>query len=253
MHPHNHKPKLFEGLKAKDLKYFVSNTFTIDRYKSKMGEDKDIVVLGFDVNAKHPAIDLMEFIEKGYNFVLDSDMSSGEEHDGKYRVFVELERTYNLPNQLQSLLNGMSQLTDNYDWHFKYQKSKAIIPFSREKIVEQIPLNSDDYEKKLLEMKNTAVNKFFNQGALDGVFLDENNVLTFKKPYFGDLKMKLIDFGKYNQLEKQLSGPINLDENSQSQIYFLQKYLGNYEINKIGNQFLIRNDKFAIVAEKESW
>ena len=70
--------KLFEGLRAGDLKDMVSNRVTIDQYKSKMGEDKSIVVLAFKVKDKFPAIDLMEFIEKGYNFVLDADMSSGE-------------------------------------------------------------------------------------------------------------------------------------------------------------------------------
>lgn len=253
--PQQNRPKtnLNEGLRSFDLQYLVSNIFTIDRFKSKMGEDKDVVVLGFKVKAKHPAIDLMEFIEKGYQFVLDSDMSSGEEHDGEYQVFVEIERTSNLPNQIQSLLNGVSQLTDNYDWKFRYQKSNGLIPFNREKIVEHVPLSSTDYDKKILEMKNQEVNNFFDQGAIDGVYVDENNSMTFKKPFFGDLHMKLIDMGKYNKLEKNLQGAINLDENSQSQVYFLQKYLGNYEINKIGDKFLIRNGNYAVIAEKDRW
>ena len=40
--------KLFnEGLKAGDLEGVVSNKFSVDQYKSKMGEDKNILVLGF--------------------------------------------------------------------------------------------------------------------------------------------------------------------------------------------------------------
>ena len=108
----NQKPNLQEGLRARDLKNYVSEVFTIDCFKSKMGEDSDVVVLAFKVKEKYPAIDLMEFIEKSYGFILDADMSTGEEDDGKYQVFVEIERTNNLPKQIKKLLAGVSQLTD---------------------------------------------------------------------------------------------------------------------------------------------
>ena len=38
-----------------------------------MGDDKDIVTLSFSVNEKHAPDDLMNFIQKGYEFVLDAD------------------------------------------------------------------------------------------------------------------------------------------------------------------------------------
>jgi hypothetical protein len=245
--------QLKEGLNRHDLKGYVSEYFTIDRYKSKMGEDADIVVLGFRVNEKYPAIDLMEFIEKGYNFILDADMSAGEEMDGHYQVFVEMERTPNLPGQLRVLLNGVSQLCDCYDWKFRYQKSNGAIPFSEEKILEHVPTTRDEYANKILEIKNRDVGKFFDQGAIDGVALEEDGTLTFKKPFFGPLKMKLVSMGRYEDIKSTIPGALSLDENGQSQVYFLQKYLGNYEIDKIGDKFLIRNGNRALVAEKNSW
>jgi len=48
-------------------------------------------------------------------------------------------------------------------------------------------------------------------------------------------------------------GSLSLDESSQSQVLFLNKFLGNYDINKIGSQFLIRNGKKAVVIEKGRW
>jgi hypothetical protein len=54
----------------------------------------------------------MEFVEKGYKFILDADMSAGEEHDGKYQVFVEIERTPQLAEQLNELLKGIGQLCE---------------------------------------------------------------------------------------------------------------------------------------------
>lgn len=250
---HNKQRKLTEGLRASDLKDYVSEVFTIDRFKSKMGEDADVVVLGFRVKEKFPAIDLMEFIEKGYQFILDADMSAGEENDGQYQVFVEIERTPKLPGQLQALLNGVSQLTDNWNWKFRYQKSNGAVPFSEQKIVEHVPMSAADYENKILEIKNSNINKFFNQGAIDGVTLESDNTLTFKKPFFGDLSMKLVEIGRYEDIAKSYPGALSLDENSQSQVYFLQKYLGDYDIHKIGDKFLIRNGNRAVVAEKNRW
>lgn len=245
--------QLNEGLRSNDLKNYVDDTFTVDRFKSKMGEDKDVVVLGFKVKEKFPALDLMEFVEKGYKFILDADVSAGEENDGQYQVFVEIERTPQLTGQLRELISGVSQLTDNYNWKFRYQKSTGLIPFSEDKISEHVPLTAGDYERKILEIKSNDVNKFFNQGATDGVQLESDNTMIFKKPFFGDLRMKFVAMGRFDDLKHTIPGALSLDENSQSQVYFLQKYLGNYDIDKIGDKFLIRNGNKGMIVQKDSW
>ena len=252
MYKHQHRNKLFEGLRAKDLKGFVSEVFTIDQYKSKMGEDKDVAVVGFRVNDKFPATDLMEFIEKGYPFVLDADMSSGEEQDGHYQVFVEFERTKNFPKQLNDLLRGVSQLTDNWNWRFRYHRDWEGHDFSEEAILEHVPLDTAEYNNKMLEIKNESVGEFFNQGAGD-VVIDENNTLYANKPYSGEVTMDLLALGDYETIKESVQGPIQLDEASQSQVTFLNKYLGAYEIHKINNLFLIRNGDKAALVRKDKW
>jgi hypothetical protein len=249
----NKTKKIFEGLEFGDLRHMVSEVFSVDQFKSKMGEDRDTVVIAFRVKDKHPAIDLMEFVEKGYPFILDSDMSAGEESDGKYQVFVEIERTAQLPGQMRELMSGVSQLTDNYNWRFKYQHSTGQIPFSEEKILEHVPLSGNDYENKILEIKNNNVNKFFSEGALDGVSVEADGTMTFMKPFFGNLKMKLVTMGRYDDVKTTVPGALSLDENGQSQVLFLQKYLGNYDIDKIGDKFLIRNGNKGMVVQKDTW
>ena len=158
--------KLFEGLVRGDLKEFVSDLFTVDQYKSKMGNDSDIVVLGFRVKEKFPAMDLVEFIERGYSYVLDADMSTGEEPDGQYQVFVELERNEHLPKNLKHLLDGISQLTDNHSWRFRYQKAPSSVEFNEQSVMENIPITPSDYEHKILEIKTTDVKEFFDKELL---------------------------------------------------------------------------------------
>lgn len=217
-----------------------------------MGEDSEVLVLGFSVAEKYPAIDLMEFMEKGYKFILDADMSAGEENDGKYQVFVEIERTPQLTSQLNELLKGVGQLCDCKNWRFRYQKSPRSVEFSEESIMEHIPMTKEAYATKMLEIKETDVKGFFDQGSVD-IELAEDNTLTFKRPFAGDLSAKFVAIGDYTAVSKLLPGALSLDESSQSQIFFLNKFLGNYDINKIGNKFLIKNGNQAVIIEKDRW
>ena len=73
-----HNNQLNENLEEGDLKRLVHDELHIDEYKSKMGDDADVCVISFKVAGKEPAIDLVSFIEKGYDWVLDADGSSGE-------------------------------------------------------------------------------------------------------------------------------------------------------------------------------
>jgi hypothetical protein len=252
MSNNQHNNILTEGLRYGDLKELVSDIFTVDQYRSKMGEDADIVVLGFRVKEKYPATDLMEFIEKGYPFILDADMSAGEEHDGQYQVFVEMERTPELPYQMKDLLSGVSHLCGFRDWRFRYQKNPNSVEFNEEAVLENIPTTPAEYAAKITEIKSIDVKGFFDQGAVD-VELAENNIITFSRPYAGPIQAKFIAIGEYDDVKNTVPGRLSLDESSQSQVLFLNKYIGNYDINKIGNKFLIRNGKQAVVIEKDRW
>lgn len=247
-----HKRNLAEGLRKGDLESYISDLFTIDQFKSKMGEDKDIVVLGFKVKEKNPAIDLMEFIEKGYDFILDADMSAGEEHDGQYQVFVEIERTPQLSEQLDELLGGVGDLCDCYNWRFRYQKAPNSVVYNTGTLTEHVPLTPDAYESKMLEIKNDDIANFFDQGAVETA-LDENNNIKFSKPYSGEITAKFVAIGNYDDVAATLPGPLSLDESSQSEVVFLNKYLGNYAIDKIGNKFLIGNGTQGMIIEKGRW
>ena len=56
--------QLFEGLEQGDLARLVTRTYSIDEFKSKMGDDADIIVLAFTTADKGPAQDLMNFLKK---------------------------------------------------------------------------------------------------------------------------------------------------------------------------------------------
>lgn len=145
-----HSNQLNENLEMGDLKRLVHNELHIDEYKSKMGDDADICVLSFKVSGKEPSQDLVNFIEKGYDYVLDADVSSGEKEGGDYLVFVELDRTSELPEQIIAIITDILNLTEQSidEWRFKYRKSTNEHPLTVEALATTIPLSSEDYQKR---------------------------------------------------------------------------------------------------------
>ena len=241
-----------EGLRKADLKDMIDPIFTVDHYQSKMGNDKDVLVLRFRAGDKEPAIDLMEFIEKGYPFVLDADMSSGEERDGEYSVFVELERNLDAPGHIEELLNGISRLCDIKSWRFRWYKDVQGHDFDKETASKVIPLTTEDYEQRVEENRVKGIAEFFDQGAIDEITVEGENI-RFKKPFSDPLNAKIVAIGEYDVLKCVLEGALQLDESSRGQVLFLNKYLGNYDINKIEGHFLIRNGQRAVILSKEIW
>ena len=142
--------KLFEGLEAGDLNRLLRNELHIDQFRSKMGDDKDVIVLSFKIKDKEPALDLVDFVEKGYDWVLDGDISSGEKEDGDYLVFVELQRSADAVGHIIHLINDINNLVDYElaDWHWKYHKEIKDYPMSEETLKAVVPLTAEDYTAK---------------------------------------------------------------------------------------------------------
>ena len=151
MQNNNRNSKLLrENLEAGDLKRLVHNELHIDEYKSKMGTDEDVCVISFKVAGKEPGADLVSFIEKGYDFVLDADISSGEKEGGDYLVFVELQRSEELPTQIMAIMNDLMNLTEQKieNWRVRYYKSTTDNELTPDVLANIVPLTSEAYDAK---------------------------------------------------------------------------------------------------------
>lgn len=133
-----------------DLKRLIHPELHIDEYKSKMGDDADVCVLSFKISGKEPSADLVNFIEKGYSYVLDADVSSGEKEGGDYLVFIELDRTPELPTQIVEMMEDIMNLSeqDLSEWRVRYRKSTVDYDVTEEDLKKIIPLTPDDYNRK---------------------------------------------------------------------------------------------------------
>ena len=146
----NNSKLLRENLEQGDLKRLVHDELHIDEYKSKMGDDSDVCVISFKVSGKEPSADLVSFIEKGYDYVLDADVSSGEKEGGDYLVFVELDRTAELPGQIIQIIEDLINLTeqDLQDWRVRYYKSTKDYELTADVLREIVPLTPEEYSAK---------------------------------------------------------------------------------------------------------
>jgi hypothetical protein len=142
---------LKEGSEQGDLRNLLGTSLHIDEYKSKMGDDNDICVISIKVTGKEPAEDLVSFIEKGYDWVLDADVSSGEVDDGDFLVFVEAERGADLPESIFKMMEDIMNLTEQSieEWTIEYPKTQSKGQLTIKDLRKLIPLSPEDYLLKV--------------------------------------------------------------------------------------------------------
>lgn len=241
--------KLDETLLAGDLKYLVSHVFEIDSFKSKIGDDGDMVVLSFSVDDSSPANDLSRFLEMGYDFVVDADATNGPVDNKKYKVFVELKRTRHVPKQIEEILSGIERLTGIKEFKFRYYKSFKSIPAVLKNFEEYVPLDKSSYEERIANSRLNNFSNFFNKSYMENINVLDDNI-TFEKMFAEPVKMKIKDFGLKKEIYENYTGKLNLEPKAMSEIMFLTKVLGNYNITKIDDNFIFENEEYAAVLER---
>lgn len=240
-----------DSLKAGDLKLLVNHIFEIDSFRSKMGDDEDIVVLSFTVDDYEPALDMVNFIEKGYQCVLDADATPGELSNGKYKVFVELDRDRNVAKNIIDLIYGIQKLTGIDEFKFRYYKSFDSIPLTIEALEEHVPSSAKDYKKMIQEREMNNYDNFFSKSMSENITIHDNNIIEFKKSFMQPIYMKYVKFGTSNDIFNETKEHINILYESVAEILFLTKYIGNYNITKFGdNKFIFENKNYSVVMER---
>lgn len=100
-----------EGLDYLDMKGQIEPTVSVDEYVAQSGNDSDVVTLAFIVNSEAAGDDLVNWFERGYDWILDSSLSEGELTPGKHIVFVELKRRTTVPERIIELITDLETLT----------------------------------------------------------------------------------------------------------------------------------------------
>jgi hypothetical protein len=242
-----------EGLKAGDLEGVVNKQFSIDQFKSKMGDDKNILVLGLVVDGQAPAKDLERFAEVGYKSVLDADATPGTLEDGKHRVFIEFARSPEVIAQIMSFLEDLKKLTNIEEFEYTYHKNENPTMVSAGTLGEAIPTTPEAYEQRVNEMRVSEARHFFDKYDMMECNIAEN-IMTVKKTGAGhDLKFELHKFGATNEIMKEAKA-FKIDLDSISECTHLTKYFGPYDITKTNeNKFIFTKGDQSALVSKSGW
>jgi hypothetical protein len=154
-----------EGLDYQDLVGQIKPVVTVDEYAAKMGKDSDIVTLAFIMNSEAAGNDIVDWFERGYDWVLDASLGEGEIAPGKYIVFVEMNRRTAAPARIIELLSDLETLTDIpvNDWTIQVDEEdyepdenilKQVIKLSPHEYREEE--ESEEAQEEMNEMRERA-------------------------------------------------------------------------------------------------
>ena len=234
------------GLRNGDLRDIVDHIIEIDSYASKMGDDEEIVTISISCKTKQPADDLVSFIEKGYEFVLDADATSGEQSDGSYKVFVELERNTNVPEQILEIMDGITKLSEVPEFKYRYYKNFRSKPLTLENLQDDVPTDPDEYGLKKPEATIESYKDFFNRSYLESIDMYDD-IIKMKKAFADSIEFRFVDIGQKQEVMESLD---KINVNDFAEIIFLCKYVGDYNITKYGNKLTFENNNKLLVMER---
>jgi hypothetical protein len=236
------------GLRKNDLKDLLYNIFEIDSFSSKMGSDDSIVTISFTVYSKAAADDLAGFLERGYSFILDADATTGEQSDGHYKVFIELEREKQIAEQIVKILDDLKNLSGLEEFKFRYYKNFRSKSATIDELTQEIPVSSEEYNTKITENKLNSYQDFFNRSFLDEISMFENH-LFLKKKWADPLNFEFIDFGDAIEIKESQEGTFDVLA-SYPEIMYLTKYIGDYAVSKYGENIVLENEDKALVLRR---
>lgn len=140
------KQHLSESLLEDDLKWLVGEVVYVDMHKTKLGEDKDHIVLSIPVNDRKPAHDLAAFIENGIHKFEDVEVSPATDTKGRYLVYVEIERGPDSFKAINGILNDSSKLSGINEWKFVTMKSPEL-DFNEDNFTAHVITDPSEYER----------------------------------------------------------------------------------------------------------
>ena len=160
------KTILNEGLDYHDLEGQMIPTVTVDEYAAHMGNDSEIVTLAFTIKSEAAGNDLVDWFERGYDFVLDAQVSEGEVKPGQYLVFVEKNRRSSVPKRIIELLDDLETLTaiPVKDWTIIVDEEEHS---PEEEVLKQvITISPHDYREEV-EVEEEELNEMRERAGLE--------------------------------------------------------------------------------------
>lgn len=237
-----------ENLRHEDLKDVVLNKISIDEFEPKTGEKENVGVIGFYAREKSVAEDLANFLEKGKLEMRDVEVTPNPNPDNFYMVFVELDRTPSMIENIKSLAKDILNITGKLEWQAKPLLSDNVFSLDDPSLLEYVKQTPEEYvtrEEYEVNMNNQRTNKIIefilnNTNALD-VTLEENTLNI--KDYKNNIKLELVNFGQgQNTLQESGLSDLAIDYDfDRHLIKVLESMRGTLNIIPINRNIVLHN------------
>lgn len=225
-----------------DLVKMVSAHIGIDVYSAKTGSDADVCVLSFRVRGEDAARDLSKFLEKEGEWILDCDVSTGEDNAGKYLVFVELRRNRRLHERIMELLEIVERLTGVLRWQFNAGKKLTVHNIKLDKLEQLVTTTPEAYAEQQQEYRRESMMEFFADAPFNNIVL-EGDRLSLQQFFLPHKMHSSVDFTLVSEeVDKDLVEDSS-DSLSTSAVW-LSKVLGpNITVTESESGFVLTNNK----------
>lgn len=218
--------KINEGLREGDLDDLVLPLLSIDEYVSKIGNDKEIIVVGFFVEDEDPANDLSRFIDRSVTDILDTDVSPAPNEEGYFLVFLEAKRDDKFVKMLLQVLDEIKRLVNIKKWTFKVHKDDTIHDLDEKTLKAKVntqPISFDQFE----------VINFLKDTMLDDYSVKDDKIVFEKRGM-----LREFTFVAFNKIK--IDKTLQEDIATLSECNRLQAWLGNvWTINKCDGVFIL--------------
>lgn len=190
------------SLKYQDLKGTVLPVISIDEFQPKAGEVEETVVVAFYLTDQSPAQDLNTFIQRSSIDVIDVEVSPNTDLEGRYLVFVELDRNSMLPAKIRALIKDVENLAGSIDWEIKtYLSGNRVFSINDPELFQYVILNPKAYVTKDKFMKESAeqqLKEFLKDSYINHLQINEDTITLSTRDSV--ITAQLVDVGEYDQV-----------------------------------------------------
>jgi hypothetical protein len=101
----------------------------------------------------------------------------------------------------------------------------------------------------MTRIKVEGIKKFFGKTLMDDLTLD-GDIITIHKPFDKKVQLRMVAEGEADTILEGSTDTLAVDEAAMSEIFWLTKVLGDYNINKIGENFVFDNNGQAMILQR---
>jgi hypothetical protein len=232
------------SLKYNDLVGTIQPNISLDEFEPKSGETVDIIVVAFYLTDQDPANDLNTFIQRGIIDTESVEVSPNTDEEGRYLVFVEMERNDAFANKFQALVKDVENVAGKLDWKVKPYLSEITYKFNDPELFNFIITDPEKYvPKEKFDMKNIVegIDSFLKSTLVTHCDINENE-LTIR--YNRDKVItEVVDVGDYDTvIGRNFLAESGFNLTPTFETNMLSKLLGNCEVLPIDNYMLLCNN-----------